>query len=398
MPPCFTKLIITDLMEKYKSIPKRLEKDYHIIKDDTPLVSVYTTGELTVRGMLTSDDLLTDAIRDTQAYKDYVEKFERVDVPMIQPKPVESTQGTHMTPRDTKTPNPANIRIKQQKPTSTTPLPPGDDQERDDIIKLTQLSLALDKTTKVYEEQQNVVAVEQNILEEDVEKIVEEPGSHKENPKKNDDGDEKKDDKKDDDDDNDDDHDDHALIRTRGIKEKVDEAIKDIVPKLSTTATSDLINDNLSRIVANVFKKEKESSQAGVPALISQEFVTHAPKIIEELFRIHMQNTVINVHPTTSTSNEPTFDLKQQLYLKMKSDLQAQVTDLELWDILKVKFEKSSASVRSCRDDAFRKHGHNEHQGDDAPPKGEKNAKRQKTSKSLKSARVIDEDEGALRG
>ncbi|GKB55377.1 hypothetical protein Tco_0906130 [Tanacetum coccineum] len=128
-----------------------------------------------------------------------------------------------------------NIRIKQQKSTSTTPLPPSDDEERDDIIEVTQLSLALDKTAKVYEEQRNMAAVEQNTLEEDVEKIVEgeeeydgtefadmvllsdedsggmlEPESHKENPEKNDD-DEKKDDKKDDDDD----HDDHALIRTR---------------------------------------------------------------------------------------------------------------------------------------------------------------------------------------
>ncbi|GJU73971.1 hypothetical protein Tco_1265376 [Tanacetum coccineum] len=227
MPPCFAKLIIADLMDKYKSIPKRLEEDYHIIKDDTPLVSVYTTRELTVRGMLTSNDLLTDAIRDTQAYKDYVEKFERVDVPFV-----------------------------------------------DTVL----------------------------LIDDDFGDRLE-PESHKENPEKNDDGDEKKDDKKDDDDDNDDDHDDHTLIRTRGIKEKVDEALKYIVPKLSTIATSDLINDNLSRIVANV------------------------------------------------------------------------------------KFEKSSASVGSCRDDAFPKHDHDEHQGDDAPPEGEKNAKSQKTSKSLKSAR-----------
>ncbi|GKD20930.1 hypothetical protein Tco_1222633, partial [Tanacetum coccineum] len=73
--------------------------------------------------------------------------------------------------------------------------------------------------------------------------------------------------------------------------------------------------------------------------------------------------------------------------LKMKSDLQAQVADPELWDVLKAKFEKSSASAGSCRDDAFRKRDHDDHQGDDAPPKGEKSAKRQKTSKSLKSAR-----------
>ncbi|GKD91617.1 hypothetical protein Tco_1367124, partial [Tanacetum coccineum] len=142
-----------------------------------------------------------------------------------------------------------------------------------------------------------------------------------------------------------------------GIKEKVDEVLHDIVLKIASNATNDLIEDNLPRIVANAVKKERESSQAVVPTLISQEFVAHAPKIIEELFRIHMQNTVLNVHPTTSastatttsdlqqqlylnmvlnvhpttsasTATTTTSDLQQQLYLKMKSDLQAQVDDL----------------------------------------------------------------------
>ncbi|GJW11568.1 putative ribonuclease H-like domain-containing protein [Tanacetum coccineum] len=33
----FTKLIIADIMAKFESVPKRLEEDYHSIKDDTPL-------------------------------------------------------------------------------------------------------------------------------------------------------------------------------------------------------------------------------------------------------------------------------------------------------------------------------------------------------------------------
>ncbi|GJV99251.1 hypothetical protein Tco_1554503 [Tanacetum coccineum] len=77
-----------------------------------------------------------------------------------------------------------------------------------------------------------------------------------------------------------------------------------------------------------------------------------------------MKNTVLNVHPTTN-----------------------QVADQELWDVLKRKFEKSSASTSSCRDDAFRKRDHDEHQGNDGPLEGEKSAKRQKTSKGSKSAR-----------
>ncbi|GJR34638.1 hypothetical protein Tco_1210322 [Tanacetum coccineum] len=40
--PRFIKLIIDDLMKKFPEIPQRIEEDYHSIKDDIPLVSVYT--------------------------------------------------------------------------------------------------------------------------------------------------------------------------------------------------------------------------------------------------------------------------------------------------------------------------------------------------------------------
>ncbi|GJV15643.1 hypothetical protein Tco_1360966 [Tanacetum coccineum] len=129
--------------------------------------------------------------------------------------------------------------------------------------------------------------------------------------------------------------------------------IKEIVPNIATSATNDLIKDNLPRLVTDVVKNERESSQRDVSTHILQEFAAHAPQIIEE----HEINR------------------------------QAQVVDLELWNVVKAKFEKSSALVSSCRIDAFRKRDHDDHQGDDAPLEGEKNAKRQKISKSSKSAR-----------
>ncbi|GKG16037.1 hypothetical protein Tco_0358360, partial [Tanacetum coccineum] len=100
-----------------------------------------------------------------------------------------------------------------------------------------------------------------------------------------------------------------------------------------------------------------------------------------------MQNTVLNVHPTTSTFTATTSDLQQQLYLKMKSDFQSKVVNRELWNALKAKYEKSSASTDSCRYDAFYKNYHDDHQGDHAPLEGGKGAKRQKKSRSSKSAR-----------
>ncbi|GJY59583.1 hypothetical protein Tco_0459475 [Tanacetum coccineum] len=120
----------------------------------------------------------------------------------------------------------------------------------------------------------------------------------------------------------------------QGIKEKVDEVLHEIIPKIASNATNDLIDENLPRIVANAVKKERESSKD--------------------------VNTVLNVHPTISASitTTTTCDLQYQLYLKMKTDLQAQVADPELWDVLRAKFKKSSASAGSCRDNDFLKCDH----------------------------------------
>ncbi|GJS35089.1 hypothetical protein Tco_0533471 [Tanacetum coccineum] len=94
-----------------------------------------------------------------------------------------------------------------------------------------------------------------------------------------------------------------------GIKERADKVLHEIIPQVASKATNDLIDDNLPRVVANVaYKKE----------------------MIYKLI--------------TSTATTTYVDLQHQLYLKMKSNLQDQVADPELWDILKRKFEKSSAS------------------------------------------------------
>ncbi|GJU75306.1 retrovirus-related pol polyprotein from transposon TNT 1-94 [Tanacetum coccineum] len=103
--PRFTKLIIADLMKKYPSISSRLEEDYHSIKDDIPLVSVYTTGNVQVRGMLIPNAVLTEEIRTIDDYKEYETVFVNVAIPMNQPQLIVSTQGMHRsTPRAHRTP------------------------------------------------------------------------------------------------------------------------------------------------------------------------------------------------------------------------------------------------------------------------------------------------------
>ncbi|GJR67486.1 hypothetical protein Tco_0013551 [Tanacetum coccineum] len=305
--PRFTKLIIVDLMKKFPFIPQRLEEDYHSIKDDIPLVSMYTTRNVTVKGMLIPDEFLTDDICATQEYKEYEKEFVREEL------------------------------------------------MEEDIEKMVD-----DKDEESYaSEFTNFIFLN----EEDDFGTRLELGSHKENPDTVDDDDdddddgkeEKKDDKKDDD--NGDDYIDHTLVKDQ-VHEKVDKVHHEIIPQIASQATDDLIENNLRRAVADTIIQERDAFQAEVPVLISKEFVDHEPKIIEELFKIHMNNNVIQVHPTTSASTSTTtsVDLQQQLYLKMK-------------------------------DDSFCTQHHDDHQEDDAPPEGEKRAKRQKTSESLKSAR-----------
>ncbi|GKD61056.1 hypothetical protein Tco_1298565 [Tanacetum coccineum] len=223
--PRFTKLITTDLMEKYKSIPKRLEEDYQTIKDDNPLRK--RKGK--------------QAVKESSSPKKSLK-----------------------------------IKIRQLKPTSTTHLPPSDDQERDDLIEATQLSLALDKTAKVYKEQQNVAAVENDDDFSDSLKL----GSYKENPSKNDNDDEKKDGKKDDDDNDDDDnHDDHALIRTRvtGSSEIRTEKMQTPIPSPLRSPRTDLSSDRANNQELTVFVTSTPTvSSQDRPKPISRRY-THIP-------------------------------------------------------------------------------------------------------------------------
>ncbi|GKB29751.1 hypothetical protein Tco_0869152 [Tanacetum coccineum] len=306
-------------------------------------MSVYLTGNVTVLGMLIPDAFITDEIHATGDYREYETVFVR--------KP------------------------------STTSIPPlSDDQERDDIAEATLLSLALHKTALAAKAQENVAKVRENLVEEDIEKMVEgkeeeesyasdfadsvfnddeddfgtriEPRNHKENPENVDDDDEndkgKKDEKKDDDgkkddykDKDNDDHTDHTLVRTQAmgsmeirkeklqtpipspsrsprknlssdknlsqeLTESVDKVLHEIIPQIASRATNDLIKNNVKRSVVDTIIQERNAFRAKVPAMVTNEFIDQAPRIIKELFKSYVSNNVIQVHPTTSTSTATT--------------------------------------------------------------------------------------------
>ncbi|GJS11290.1 retrovirus-related pol polyprotein from transposon TNT 1-94 [Tanacetum coccineum] len=270
--PCFTKLIIADLIKKFPSIPQRLYEDYHSIKDDIPLVSVYSTGNVLFQGMLILDAFLTDEIHATTDYAEYETVFVKVVVPMIQSQPVVSTQGTHRT-----TLNAAMVEDEQDKELYASEF---------------------------------VASVLNDDVDDSGNRIESE--SYKESPEHVDDDDENEKEKKDETKDEDKDNDfldkkfffppniDHSLVYG-----KADKVFHEIVSQLAKRVTNDL---------------------------------------------------------SKSTN------LQQQLYLKMKSNIQDQANDPAL-------------------DDDFHSQHHDDHQDDDAPPNGEKRVKRHKTSKRSKSVR-----------
>ncbi|GJT36583.1 hypothetical protein Tco_0927002 [Tanacetum coccineum] len=248
-----TKINILHIFHAVINRVHRLEEDYHSIKDDILLVSVYAIGNVIVKGMLILDDLPTNDIHETKEYKDYVKEFFGLDVPTIQPQLIESTQGENRTPRATMTPNPKDV---QKKPSSTAIPPPSDDKERDDIAEATLLSLALHKTdsgTRL------------------------EPVSHKENPKI------------DNDDDDNDDHDDHALVRTRvmGSSNVRNEKIQTPILSLPRSSRTNLsLNKTISQeSTANVSHTPATTSQDRSKSKHISNKYKHIPRSIKRICR-----------------------------------------------------------------------------------------------------------------
>nr|GEU33394.1 hypothetical protein [Tanacetum cinerariifolium] len=266
-----------------------LEEEYHVIKDDTSLVSVYTTRKVIVKGMLIPDNLITDDIQDTQPHKDYEKEFVGVDVLTIQPQPVESHQET--TPKATRTTNPDD-----QNPISTTPPPLSDDRERDKIQEVTQLSLALHKTTKLVEEQENVAVVEKKPLEEDVEKLFE--------------------------------GEDEKLYASEfadfGIKEKVDVVLHDIVPKIASNATNDLIDGEmyvLSLHNIHVVPFLEDDLEEKMNCWVRKDFTTY-----NEEARLSIQHYKLSWHKKMYKIN----------YRRIRADLEEYFSNYEIVKVVRV--------------------------------------------------------------
>ncbi|GJU49190.1 hypothetical protein Tco_1218745 [Tanacetum coccineum] len=115
-------------------------------------------------GMKIPDWMISNEMKHTKHYRMYAEVF-RIDVPLTQSQPTESTQGTHRTPsvprRSTRLTPPAPVLIV--------------DKADEIILQYTlQVSLAEHKSREEQEARENVELVNKHLASVEIEKMVEE--------------------------------------------------------------------------------------------------------------------------------------------------------------------------------------------------------------------------------
>ncbi|GKC43823.1 retrovirus-related pol polyprotein from transposon TNT 1-94 [Tanacetum coccineum] len=270
-------------------VDKRLEENYHSIKDDILLVSVYTRGNMTVRGMLIPGEFLTDDIRATEEYKEYEKAFIGMTmmISVIRKKPESHKEHPKMVDDENE---------KENK-----------DDDNDDDVNDDHTDQTLDKTQ------------ETGSLETRNKKIHTLIPSPYRSPRIDLSSDKNLSQRQD------------IMIKQmekkfvtncdfQVIHKNVDNVLHDVIPKIALNATNDIIEDNLLKVIDEAVMKDRDTFQETVLALIYKEFADYAPKLIEELFSLTYRNNVITFHPITSssTATPSSADLQHQLYLKMK--------------------------------------------------------------------------------
>ncbi|GJX41774.1 hypothetical protein Tco_0256764 [Tanacetum coccineum] len=317
------KLIIADLMKKFPNIPKRLEEDYHSIKDDVPLVSVYTMGNVLVRGMLILDAPLSAEIREMDDFKEYETVSPTISVSPLVSKKRKQIAGESSSPRKS-----LKITIKQKQ------IVKKDDDDSEDRIEpgshKDNLEVVVDddddkeRETKDDKMGINTIIEDRDAFRSQVPNFV-----YKEFKV-------------------------HApAIIAELFNNHVQSNVIHVHPTITTSTETESSADleyqlylkmkrNLQDRADDIalwealrLNKNREVSPVDISGMVFIEFAAHGPKLIEELFRKHMQNTTLNRYPKTksSTATTSSVDLQQQLYLSMQTKPQDQAVDPEIWEL-----------------------------------------------------------------
>nr|GEU85882.1 hypothetical protein [Tanacetum cinerariifolium] len=144
----FTKLIVSHYMTIFLEISRRARDRYHNLEDDVMIKSIFSLGKSkNVVGMKIPDWFITEEMKLMENYWLYPEVF-GVDVPITQPWPIESTQGTHRITSAPRTPNPKIAEGESSAPRR-------------------------EKRRKELKAKQNVEKVKENLMAKEIEKLVE---------------------------------------------------------------------------------------------------------------------------------------------------------------------------------------------------------------------------------
>ncbi|GJX73517.1 integrase, catalytic region, zinc finger, CCHC-type containing protein, partial [Tanacetum coccineum] len=339
--PRFIKLMIADLMKKFPNIPQRIDEDYHSIKDDIPLVSVYTIRNVLVREMLIPDEFPTEEIHATNDFNEYETVFVGVVVPINQPQPVVSTQGTHRLEPESHKENPEYV----------------DDDDGEEKVDETKDAKMGSLETRTEEMQtpiptpprspRTILSSDKNITQELTDTIPLPTATTSKTP--------------------------HSKRRISSKYSHLPAALHRMcrrqgymIQNMEQKAIDDLIENNLKPSIVVTIIEDRDAF----------------------------------LHPTTTTSTKTTSsaDLQQQLYLKMKRSLQDQANDPVLWEVMKqedappegekrVKKHKASKSSKSARGSSSK------HSAKDSTTYVSKQQQQQYEWDAWVEEIVIDEDE-----
>ncbi|GJW56543.1 hypothetical protein Tco_0103274 [Tanacetum coccineum] len=268
--PRFTKLIIVDLMKKFPSIPQKIKEDYHSIKDDITLLVDGEDEELYASEFANS--VFHDNDEDDSGNK-IVPESHKENLEIIDDDDEENENEKEK--KDDKKDEDDDKKDDKDK---------DNDDHTDHVLELTDTVSPSTATTSKDPHKKRHISSKCSHLPGALRRMCRRQG---------------------------------YMIRDMERKcmannefwkvhGKVDKVLHEIIPQIAERATNNLIEGNLKRVVADTIIQERDAFQAEVPTLISKEFATHVPKIIEELFKIHVQNNVIQVHPTTSSSTATT--------------------------------------------------------------------------------------------
>ncbi|GJT13971.1 hypothetical protein Tco_0861013 [Tanacetum coccineum] len=188
--PRFTKIIIIHYMTSFPEISRRARDMYHNLQDDDIMKNIFNSGRHKDKvGMQIPNWMITEEMKHTEQYMMYAEVF-GLNVPLTQPQPTESTQGTHRTPSVPRSPNPKmdaaessapkrstmiHFRLPKKRSTRLTPPAPVPTIDKADEIILKdslQVSLAEHKSREEQEARENVELVNNHLASKEIEKML----------------------------------------------------------------------------------------------------------------------------------------------------------------------------------------------------------------------------------